>query len=262
MSIATNSTVVVLLGTVLLGTVVTAAACGSTAPTVAETPPLIVEDPVDAAQAGHIVGKVTFDGTPPPPEPISMRSDPYCEREHPDGATVQRIKTGPDAGLQNVFVYVAAGLEGLRFPVPSTPVVLDQQRCTYEPRVFGIQVGQPLELLNSDATLHNVHAAAVANQEFNRGQANRGDRHTHVFSTREVMVPFKCDVHRWMNAWAGVLDHPFYSSTTEDGGFRLERLPPGTYTIEAWHEVLGTLTQTVTLEERATQSVSFIFRAS
>jgi plastocyanin len=170
------------------------AACGSTAPTVAETPPLIVEDPVDAAQAGHIVGKVTFDGTPPPPEPISMRSDPYCEREHPDGATVQRIKTGPDAGLQNVFVYVAAGLEGLRFPVPSTPVVLDQQRCTYEPRVFGIQVGQPLELLNSDATLHNVHAAAVANQEFNRGQANRGDRHTHVFSTREVMVPFKCDV--------------------------------------------------------------------
>ncbi len=255
MSIGRHLTTVVLLGVAVL-----AVACGGTAPPPAGTPSSVLEDPVDDATAGHIVGRVTLDGTPPPPEPINMRSDPYCEGEHAGGATIQRIRTGPDAGLQNVFVYVTAGLDGLRFPVPSTPVVLDQHRCTYEPRVFGIQVGQPLELQNSDATLHNVHAAAVANQEFNRGQANRGDRHTHVFSTREVMVPFKCDVHRWMNAWAGVLDHPFHASTAEDGAFRLERLPPGTYTIAAWHEVLGTETQTVSLGERETQTISFTFR--
>ena len=61
------------------------------------------------------------------------------------------------------------------------------------------------------------------------------------------MVPFKCDVHRWMNAYVGVLDHPFYAVTSATmARFELKGLPPGTYTIEAWHETLGTQTQTVT----------------
>ena len=81
-----------------------------------------------------------------------------------------------------------------------------------------------------------------------------------TFTTREVMVPFKCDVHGWMSAYAGVLDHPYFAVTTGGGRFELKNLPPGTYTIEAWHERLGTQTQQVTLGEKETKDVSFTFK--
>ena len=125
--------------------------------------------------------------------------------------------------------------------------------------MLGIQVGQNLEILNSDATLHNIHLMPNANQEFNTGQALQGLRSTHVFSTREVMVPVKCDVHKWMNAFVGVLDHPFYAVTGASGAFELKGLPPGTYTIEAWHEKLGTRTENVTVGAKETKALTFSF---
>ncbi len=85
-------------------------------------------------------------------------------------------------------------------------------------------------------------------------------KHTHRFTSREVMVPFKCDVHPWMHAYIGVLDHPFFAVTGPDGTFSLKGLPPGTYTIEAWHEELGTMTQSVTIGERESKDdVAFTF---
>ena len=164
-----------------------------------------------------------------------------------------------NGGLENVFVYVKDGLGDLKFPVPTTPVVLNQQGCTYLPRVFGIQAGQPLEILNSDETLHNIHALPANNREFNRGQALKGLTHTHVFTTAEVMVPFKCDVHNWMNTWVGVLDHPFYAVSGSGGAFEIQGLPPGTYIIEAWHEKLGAKMQTVTVGPKEAKDVSFAF---
>jgi hypothetical protein len=139
-------------------------------------------------------------------------------------------------------------------------VVLDQKECRYVPHVMGIQVGQNLDIASSDNTLHNVHAIPEQNREFNKAHQMAGIRHTHVFSTREVMVPFKCDVHRWMNAYVGVLDHPFFAVSGADGAFALEGLPPGTYTIEAWHEALGTQTQTVTIGEQETREMTFTFK--
>ena len=112
-------------------------------------------------------------------------------------------------------------------------VVLSQKDCTYHPHVFGIQVGQTLDIVSEDPTLHNIHAMPMANQEFNFGQAVPGVKMQHVFSTKEVMVPFKCDVHRWMNAFVGVVDHPFFAVTGTDGAFSLNGLPPGTYTVAA-----------------------------
>jgi plastocyanin len=161
--------------------------------------------------------------------------------------------------LQNVFVYVKDGLGTLKFPVPPAPLVLDQKGCQYRPHVFGVQVGQPIEILNSDATLHNIHAWPMANAEFNKGQALQGMKDTHVFSTREVMVPFRCDVHRWMNSFVGVLDHPFFAVTGADGSFSLKGLPPGTYTIEAWHEKFGTKTASVTVGAKESKDVAFTF---
>jgi plastocyanin len=233
-------------------------ACGSNSnQEEAAAPAPVATNPVDASTAGSLKGSVTFEGTPPAAQTINRRSDPYCEQL---GEAKTENFVVSNGGLQNVFVYVKDGLGDLKFPVPTTPVVLDQQGCIYAPRVVGIQAGQPLEILNSDETLHNVHALPANNREFNRGQPVKGLKHTHVFTTAEVMVPFKCDVHRWMNAWVGVLDHPFYAVSGTGGAFDIKNLPPGTYTIEAWHEKLGTQTQMVTIGPKETKELSFTFK--
>jgi plastocyanin len=235
----------------------TAAACGGGQPASESAAPAApVTNPVDPATAGAIAGKVTFMGTPPPAETISMSSDPRCMNA---GAKTEAVVLSGDGSLQNVFVYVKDGLGALKFPVPAAPLVLDQKGCQYRPHVFGVQVGQPIEILNSDATLHNIHAWPMANAEFNKGQALQGMKDTHVFSTREVMVPFRCDVHRWMNSFVGVLDHPFFAVTGADGSFQLKGLPPGTYTIEAWHEKFGTKTASVTVGAKESKDVAFTF---
>lgn len=239
-----------------------AAACGGgqTEPAVPADPPPTVS-PVDPATAGHVTGRIAFDGTPPKPSAVRMDSDPNCVQP---GVTVtdSPVVVGDGGGLQNVFVYVKDGLGNLRFPIPSTPILLDQKGCRYLPHVFGAQVGQTVEVLNSDPTLHNVHAVPTANQEFNTGQPLAGMKHVHRFSTKEVMVPFKCDVHPWMRAFVGVLDHPYFAVSAADGAFSLKGLPPGTYTVEAWHETLGTQTQTVTVGASESKEISFAFKAT
>jgi len=215
---------------------------------------------VDAATAATVTGKVSFMGTPPAAQAVKLSSDPYCEKANP-GLKTETEVVGSDGSLGNVFVYVKDGLGNRTFTAPSDPVILDQNGCHYTPHVLGIQIGQPLQIVNSDDTLHNIHARPTANKEFNQGQPIQGMKMTHTFSTKEVMVPFKCDVHGWMNAWIGVLDHPYYAVTSADGTFSLKGLPPGTYTIEAWHEKLGTQTQTVTVGEKETKNVAFTFKA-
>jgi plastocyanin len=236
------------------------ASSGAAAPAAAPAAPA-ASATVDTANAGTVTGKVTFAGTPPAPTPIKLSSDPYCQKANP-GLTTETEVVGKDGAVENVFVYVKDGLGNRTFPAPAEPVTLDQKGCHYSPHVLGIQVGQPLQIVNSDDTLHNVHGLAKANKEFNQGQPIQGMKMTHTFSTKEVMIPFKCDVHGWMNAWIGVLDHPFYAVTTADGTFSLKGLPPGTYTIEAWHEKLGTQTQTITVGAKETKNVAFTFKAA
>ena len=244
----------VFLALVVLSCVACGGGTGSTE--TAPAPAAAITNPVDAATAGSLKGSIKLEGTPPSSQTINRRSDPYCEQQ---GEAKTQNFVVSDGGLENVFVYVKDGLGELKFPVPTTPLVLDQKGCTYAPRVFGIQAGQPLEILNNDETLHNIHALPVNNREFNRGQALKGLKYTHVFTTAEVMVPFKCDVHNWMNAWVGVLNHPFYAVSGPAGAFDIQNLPPGTYTIEAWHEKLGTQTQMVTIGPKETKELSFTF---
>jgi plastocyanin len=239
---------------------VTSAACSGGASTESTAPkaPAAVSNPVDPATASAVTGVVTLQGTPPPNPPINMGSDPYCMKL--GSATTPVFVVSDNSGLENVFVYVKDGLGNLKFPVPSSPVVLDQKGCSYMPRVFGIQVGQSLDIVNSDETLHNVHALPMANREFNRGQALQGMKYTTTFTAPEVMLPFKCDVHKWMNAWVGVLEHPFYAVSGKAGAFALAGLPPGNYTIEAWHEKLGAQTQQVTIGPKESKKISFVFK--
>ena len=248
-----------LLACAALCTAAIGVACGggaseeSAAPTTAAP----VTNPVDPATAGAITGTVTLQGTPPPNPTINMASDPYCMKL---GTATTPVFVVSQGGLENVFIYVKDGLGTMKFPVPATPVVLDQKGCAYTPRVFGIQVGQSLDIVNSDETLHNIHALPMANREFNRGQALQGMKYTTTFTAPEVMLPFKCDVHKWMNAWVGVLEHPFYGVSGKGGAFSISGLPPGTYTIEAWHEKLGTQTQQITIGAKESKPISFMFK--
>jgi plastocyanin len=216
---------------------------------------------VDAATAGNIEGVVAFDGTAPKNEPIKMNADPVCVKAN---ATPQMQETYEvaDGKLGNVFVYVKDGLGNYTYDPPAGAPQIDQKDCQYHPHVFGMRVGQSLEITNSDPTLHNIHALPKGNSEFNTGQPIQGMKTKHIFDKQEVMVPFKCDVHGWMNAYVGVMDHPYYAVTDKDGKFDLPNLPPGTYTIEAWHEKLGAMTQSVTVGAKETKEVPFTFKAA
>lgn len=248
----------------LAGVMLAAVACGGSEPSsapAADPAPAAAPAPTDTADGpGTVVGTVTFSGTPPKPRPLPMDSDPQCAKADP-GATSEVILVGPGNGIENVFVYVKDGLGTRRYAVPPTPVVMDQKGCRYVPHVFGVQVGQTLLVSNSDPLIHNVHALPKNNREFNFGQPARTPPVSRVFQQAEIGLPFKCDVHGWMNAYANVVPHPFFAVTKNDGSFEIKGLPEGTYTLELWHERLGTQTLPVTVTAAAPAKVSASFKA-
>jgi plastocyanin len=238
---------------------VMAAACGGSEQPAGEPAGGVTEAQAPLPGDSTVSGRVTFTGTAPTPRLIRVSgADPLCMVE---GGAVRSdvLLVGPQNELQNVFLYVTDGLGDRTFAAPTTPVVLDQDGCQYSPHVFGVQVGQPIEIVNSDATVHNVHAVPRTNSEFNFIQQKRGERDVRTFDEPEVMVPFKCDVHGWMAAYAGVLPHPFFAVSGADGAFEIRGLPEGTYAIEAWHEQLGTQSQTVTVDGTSGATLDFSF---
>jgi plastocyanin len=218
---------------------------------------------VDAASAGIVTGRVMFEGTPPKSEPMKMAADPVCIVGNTPNPQSDAVLVSQAGEVQNVFVYVKDGLDpAYSFDTPADAVTLEQKGCRYSPRVLGVRAGQKLEIVNGDATGHNVHALPRSNQEFNRMEQIQGSRMTHTFTVPEVMLRFKCDIHGWMAAYVGVMAHPFFAVTGADGTFALKGLPPGTYTIEAWHEKFGTQTQHVTVGQAQTQAIAFTFAAT
>jgi plastocyanin len=214
------------------------------------------------AQAGSVTGTVTYEGKVPALKPIAMDADPNCAKKHTSPQPSDILVLGPGNTMANIMVRVVGGLPtGKTWPAPTTPAVMDQKGCHYEPHVFGIQVGQPFKILNSDGILHNVHALPKINKPFNKAMPATVTETTTKFDKDEGMFQIKCDVHPWMTAYAAVLTHPFYSVTSKDGKFTIQNLDPGTYQIEAWHEKLGTQKATVTVGASDTKTQDFKFSA-
>lgn len=217
-----------------------------------------------AAQDGAtITGRINFTGTAPRPRPIDMAEEAACKAKYTTNPpTEETVVAGPSSALANVFVYVREGLPAsAKFQAPAAPVMLDQDGCRYKPHVFGIMVGQSLEIRNSDPVLHNIKAVAKKNRPFNISQPTAGMKTTRTFSAPEVMVNLECNVHGWMKAYAGVRSDPFYAVSGTDGRFSIKGLPPGTYTIEAWHERFGTQTATVTVTGTESKTANLTFAA-
>lgn len=217
---------------------------------------------VDPATTGTIHGRIGFTGTLPPAEVLRMGTDQACLQGSGPNPTSNAVLVGPDGALQNAFVYIKDGLDpDYAFEVPDDQILLDQIGCVYTPRVLGLMVGQSIKVVNSDPTMHNVHALPTINMEFNQGQPVQGMYLTHEFTEPEVMVKFMCNVHSWMTAWVGVLPHPYFAVTDAEGHFELAGVPPGTYTVEVWHEIFGTRTMTVTLGPGQSETVEMTFTA-
>ncbi len=219
-----------------------------------------IENPVDAATAGNIAGSVVFEGTAPSMDAIDMSSESVCAAKHASTPMIEEVVVNGNGTLANVFVYVKEGLESLQFPTPGA-VLLDQNGCVYLPHVLGVMAGQDITIKNSDGLLHNINASPAEQRGFNTSQPVAMET-TRAFGTAEVMVPLRCDVHGWMNAYVGVLDHPYHSVSNGSGAFSLSTLPPGDYVIEAWHERYGTQTQNVTVTTGQTAEVTFTFSPS
>lgn len=210
-----------------------------------------------------IEGTVTFKGDPPKNRPIQMAADPVCQKQYEKGmrldeAFVIEPKTG---AIANVFLYIKEGLTDKKAPVPkeSKKVFFDQKGCWYHPHVFGIQVGQTLEIHNSDPTLHNIKSLSQKSNSFNSSMPKGSNPMEKVFKKPEVMVKVKCNVHPWMHAYAGVLEHSFYAVSDKNGSFAISNVPPGKYLVEAWHEKLGSLTKEVTVAEGKPTKLQLIF---
>lgn len=265
------------LSTILAGSLVVAIACGggretaeyeeeeeddgaAVAEGTAEAGAPAAAAPVVAADAASVTGLVKFEGTPAAAMPIQMGADASCQAQHSGPVGSKDVMVGAGGELANVFVYIK-DFKGT-VAAPTTPAVLDQKGCLYIPHVSAVQVGQTLEIKNSDPTLHNVHALAKVNKEFNEGQPVQGMVAKKTFDKQEVMIKFKCDVHSWMNSYMAVLPHPYYGVSGDNGSFSIANLPPGTYTVEAWHEKFGTQTQQITVGAKEAKQIAFTFKAS
>ena len=201
----------------------------------------------DASESAMIVGKVFFDGDAPQREKLPIQGNPECSIFHPGASVLSEELIAEDGLLQNAFIYVKEGLEGYTFETPTTPAVIDNRRCVYVPHIIGVQTNQPVQIVNSDPTLHNIHSYAKNSKSWNLGLPFQGMKQIKKFPAEEIMVMLKCDVHPWMSSYIAVMTHPYFAVTGTDGQFKIDNLPAGKYTIEAWHEKLGTQTSDITI---------------
>lgn len=216
----------------------------------------------DEANGGTITGKVAFTGEKPKMATLDMSANPACERAHKgSGQKSEEVVVNGNGTLKYAFVWVKSGLPAnQQWAVSTTGVSLDQHGCMYQPHVIGVMTGQSFEIKNSDPTNHNIHPQPTVNADWNESQSPGQAAMTKSFARQEVMIPVKCNVHPWMRAYIGVVGHPFFAVTGDDGAFTIKGLPPGTYVIQSWHEKYGPMEQTVTVGAKESKSVEFSYK--
>jgi plastocyanin len=207
---------------------------------------------------GIIVGHVRLTGPATANPLIRFGADPLCSKINRGQRRFQEyVLRAADGGLANAFVDVEGKFA--QTPPPVAPVTIDQHECLYSPRVVGLQVGQTLQVTNSDPMMHNIHSLSTTGNEFNTSQPKPGMVFKFQARAPESMMRMKCDVHSWMVAWVGVRAHPHFAVTSPDGAFRIQGVPPGKYMLRSWHERYGIVTMPVTVTTGQTSTVDFSY---
>ncbi|MAR35677.1 MAG: hypothetical protein CMG19_02550 [Candidatus Marinimicrobia bacterium] len=223
---------------------------------------LIVFVLIEISFAGDVQGKITFDGNAPKMKPLRMDADPVCVANNEIQPRKEWLVLDENNGVKNVLVYVKESKSGTLVDidyVPKDKAVIDQKGCVYVPHVLGVMVGQQLDILNSDGTLHNIHALPKVNKEFNKAMPRSKKQMSVTFDKVEAPFKVKCDVHPWMGAYLGVFDHPYFAVTDDSGSYSISGLAPGKYVIEAWHEKLGSQSADITVDDSGV-SQDFTFK--
>jgi plastocyanin len=220
---------------------------------------------VGAAATSEITGTIKLDGQTPHQRGIDMSKDPSCAQTRGGtAATAENVVVGANGGLANVVVYISQGLTGEQATVVSTqPVKMEQKGCQYVPHVVAVNVGQHMTVLNDDKTGHNIHPEPKlggGNISWNKSQIEGSPAIDVVWANPEVAIPIKCNIHPWMHAYIAVVRGP-YGVSNNNGAFKLESIPPGTYTLTAWQETYGSQTQTVTVASGKPAMADFTFKA-
>jgi len=205
---------------------------------------------------GSISGAVQFDGTAPAAKKLMITKDLKICAVHDKFS--EELVVSPTGGLQNVFVQVL-GAEG-EVTIPKERPSLIQRGCQFIPHVQVIPAGSRMNIMNEDGIAHNLHTLSVENPPFNRLQP--GVKKRMITKKADLVIPeiipLKCDLHGWMNAWIIISDHPYYAVSDQEGSFEISGIPPGTYTVQFWHETLGLLSREVTVQAGADTRVSDI----
>jgi hypothetical protein len=216
---------------------------------------------------GTISGKIAFNGTAPEPKKIDTSADPVCAQKNPNAATEDTVVK--DGKLANAFVYIKDGttadgkkIGDFSFDTPTTAATLDQNGCHYKPHVLGVQTNQKINITNSDPTQHNIHPTPKNNQEWNQSQGSGAPPIEKSFAKSEILIPVKCNQHPWMKAYIGVLKHPFFAVSKDDGTYSIAGVPPGKYTVVAWHEKFGEKTMEVNVPSKGSATADYAFDAA
>ncbi len=205
-----------------------------------------------------ITGFVLYQGTPPKPKAINFGPEKVCSSLHPDKPPVyETLVVNPNGSLKWAVVGIRGNVSG-KYPPPEKPVVVDQLGCIFAPHVVGAMVGQEIEFRNSDPVTHNIRGTATRNRPFNNNFAPKSITKI-KFDSPEIGIPLKCDIHFWMSGSINVFPHPFFAVTGDDGSFVISGVPPGNYTLLAWHETLKTQTQSITLSAGEVKEIDFTF---
>jgi plastocyanin len=207
---------------------------------------------------GTIRGNVQFTGSAPRNPLIGMGADPNCVKINAATKVYQElVVVNANGTLANVLVAIAGEVAGAT--VPKTPVVIEQRGCIYHPRMTAAMVGQTLRLVNSDATLHNITGVSQKGNRFSLGQPGAGMSFDFTLKDPEMLMLVRCQVHKWMLGYIGVVSNPFFDVTKSDGTFTLRNVPAGKYTVETWHERYGRHSKEVEVSDGGTAVVDFTY---
>ena len=216
----------------------------------------------EVATGVALKGSVRFVGKLPRGQHVSMTADPVCSRSHPNGADLNEVAADAQGDLAGVVVYISSGAPPSDSAAAPAPVTLEQEGCMYRPAVVAVQATQKLKIVNDDQTMHNIHALPRNNREWNQAQVPGSVALEKSFAREEIGIPVKCNVHPWMRGYVAVFNNPYFAVTPANGRFEIRNLAPGQYTVTAWHEKLGSLSQKISVNPGQPAVADFVLRSA